>query len=107
MADDYFDDASDADFLALAQQIETREETSSAAVGRGGTSSVGNVQPRSSISRTPETPKPATPSRDGGTSRPETSKTNDKMPRVLRPGFNAIIVNTRQVPTLMKRLANL
>ena len=107
MADDYFDDASDADFLALAQQIETREQTSSAGASRGGTSSGGSVQPRSSVSRAPVTPKPATPSRDAGASRPETSKTNDKTPRVLRPGFNAVIVNTRQVITSMQILANL
>jgi hypothetical protein len=107
MADDYFDDASDADFLALAQQIETREQTSSTGASRGGTSSAGSVQPRSTVARTPVTPKQATPSSDAGASRPETSKTNDKTPRVLRPGFNAIIVNTRQVTTSIQILTNL
>src|ERR1700729_3476199 len=107
MADDYFDDASDADFLALAQQIETSEQRSSAGASRGGTSSGGSLQPRSSVSRPPVTPKPGTPSTDAGANRPETSKTNDKTPRVLRPGFNAIIVNTRQVTPSIQILANL
>lgn len=92
MADDYFDDASDADFLALAQQIDTREQRSSTAVSRGGSSSGGSVQP-------PVNPKPATPSANAATSRSEPSNPNDKTPRVLRPGFNAVIVNTRQVTT--------
>jgi len=99
MADDYFDDASDADFLALAQQIETRDQRTSVGVSRGGSSGGGNAQPRPPVSQSPVTSKPAIPSKDA---RSETSSSNDKTPRVLRPGFNAIIVNTRQVTTSPK-----
>jgi hypothetical protein len=99
MDEDYFDDASDADFLALAQQVDPAS----------------NV--RSNVSNTPartvSAPKPVTSgipaaisSTSAGPPRPETPKTNPTAPKVLRPGFNAIIVNTRQV-TFFSNLAHI
>lgn len=90
MADDYFDDASDADFLVLAQQIDP------------GGSVGGNVSSRQNATTAPARPAPhsapaTTSSTNTGPQRPETPKTNQTTPKVLRPGFNAIIVNTRQV----------
>lgn len=91
MPEDYFDDASDAEFLALAQQLDSRESNAGAS-----NKSSGSGATRLTL---------ATPSRTSGarnteTSRPDTSKT---VPRVLRPGFNAVIVNTRQVSLFDRR----
>lgn len=83
MSEDYFDDTSDAEFLALAQQLEPGKDNKSS--GNGAARS--NVQKVTTLST-------ASGARNAETSRPNTSKT---VPRVLRPGFNAVIVNTRQV----------
>ena len=95
MADDYFDDASDADFLALAQQLDSRQ---SASVNRNGATTAVNAAPRPVGART-TTSKTTIPASDA-VPQPDTSKVNQTAPRVLRPGFNAIIVNTRQVVPL-------
>ena len=91
MSEEYFDDTSDADFLVLAQQLDSRGDGVSA----------GNTSSRSSAARStvPKTTTPSTTSsgRNAETTRADTSKT---APRVLRPGFNAVIVNTRQVHLL-------
>lgn len=94
MSEDYFDDASDAEFLALAQQLDSRENNAAA-----GNRSSGSGATRLTV------PRIATPSRTSGainveTSGPDTSKT---VPRVLRPGFNSVIVNTRQVSLFDRR----
>lgn len=90
MSEDYFDDASDADFLALAQQLDNR--------GTGSTVRNASSTSGATLSNTPRTPASgSTSTRPPETTRPETSKANQSAPRVLRPGFNAIIVNTRQV----------
>lgn len=96
MSEDYFDDGSDADFLALAQQLEgknnnsggnaTLRATSSAISGRSSGPSRGEASSAANI-----------PSSSAATSRIDPSKTNQTAPRVQRPGFNAVIVNTRQV----------
>ena len=90
MTEDYFDDAEDADFLALAQQIDPGRS-----IGGNGPSIQGAATSaeRPAPQRTPA----ATSSANTGAQRPETPKTNQTAPKVLRPGFNAIIVNTRQV----------
>jgi len=88
MSEDYFDDASDADFLALAQQIDP------------GRNSISNVSSRpsatTSAARPPQKTAGGTSSTNTVAQRPETPKTNSAQ-KLLRPGFNAIIVNTRQV----------
>jgi hypothetical protein len=94
MPEDYFDDASDAEFLALAQQLDSRENNAAA-----GNRSSGSGTTRLTV------PMIATPSRTSGsinveTSGPDTSKT---VPRVLRPGFNSVIVNTQQVSLFDRR----
>ena len=94
MSEDYFDDTSDADFLALARQLESRGEGPST----GNTSSIGS-NPQSTVPK-PTTPSTTSGARNAETNRPDTSKT---APRVLRPGFNAVIVNTRQVSLFDKR----
>jgi hypothetical protein len=71
MSEDYFDDVSDADFLALAQQLDSR----------GDRRTTGNTGLRVAS---------ATATSGGATKATSTT-------RVLRTGFNAIIVNTRQV----------
>ena len=106
MSDDYFDGCSDADFLALAQQIESREQPGTTGLNRGGPSSGGSTQAQSAGARAPATPKSATPSGETGTSRPGTSTAGEKAPRILRLGFNAIIVNTRQVTMSLKNPVN-
>lgn len=91
MSEDYFDDASDADLLALAQQFDSRGNNSTTGNAISGS---GTVRPAAS---TITTARPTASKRTSGTIRPEPSKQNQPAPRVLRPGFNAIIVNTRQV----------
>ena len=88
MSEDYFDDTSDAEFLALAQQLEPRGDN--AGVGNKGS---GNGAARLSAQKV-TTLSTTSGAKNAETSRPDTSKT---VPRVLRPGFNAVIVNTRQV----------
>ena len=83
MSEDYFGDTSDADFLALAQQLEPRENN----VGVGDKS-------KGSGPAQLTTPSTTAGVRNAESSRPDSSRT---APRVLRPGFNAVIVNTRQV----------
>lgn len=106
MDEDYFDDASDADFLALAQQVDpasnVRSNVSNTPAGQANTPA-----------RTVSAPKPVTTgipsaisSTSAGPPRPETPKTNPTAPKLLRPGFNAIIVNTRQV-TFFSNLAHI
>ena len=110
MSDDYFDGASDADFLALAQQVDSGKQPRSAGAARGGVSRGGSVQAQSTRSRTPLTQQPTISSRDAhaGTSRPERSSAIDKTPRVSRPVFNSIIVNTRQVnKSILRPVPNL
>lgn len=89
MSEDYFDDASDADFLALAHQIDH------------GSNADGNLSSRPSTTSSAPRPVPrdanATFSTHVRSQRPETPKTAQTTPKVLRPGFNSIIVNTRQV----------
>jgi hypothetical protein len=91
MSEDYFDDASDADFLALAQQLDSRGNRSTTGSAISGS---GTVRPAAS---TTTAPRPGGSTGTSGTTRPEPSKQNQSAPRVQRPGFNAIIVNTRQV----------
>lgn len=81
MSEDYFDDNSDADFLALAQQLDS------------GGSTLGTAISGSGATLTTAAPRPAASTR---TTQPEPSKQNQSAPRVLRHGFNAIVVNTRQ-----------
>jgi hypothetical protein len=97
MSDDYFGDASDADFLALAQQLDKRGNPTR----ENGT---GNSSSANTTTRAPA-PKLATSTLNTSKSsverrQSEASKTNQTTPRVLRPGFNAVIVNTRQVKVL-------
>jgi len=90
MSGDYFGDASDADFLALAQQLDSRENRN--AIGNRSASSTGRGR-SSGLAAT----RSSTASKRAEASSSGTSKT---VPRVSRPGFNAIIVNTRQVVLL-------
>ena len=99
MDEDYFDDASDADFLALAQQVDPASNGRSNVSNRP-TATVSAPRPVSS--RIPSTEA----STSSGPQRPETPKTNSTAPKVLRPGFNAVIVNTRQV-TSPSKIANI
>jgi len=94
MDEDYFDDASDADFLALAQQVDP------ASNGRSNQSNrpTATLSAPGPVSRIPSTEA----STGSGLQRPETPKTNSTAPKVLRPGFNAVIVNTRQVTSTSK-----
>lgn len=87
MAEDYFDASSDAAFLALAEQLDNREH-SGARSSRPVNSNGGNATVRRSAPETPTAPKGTKPT-IAGASKPTA--------RVSRPGFNAIIVNTRQV----------
>jgi hypothetical protein len=87
MSQEYFDDASDADFLALAGQV---EKNSTSGRQTGGTASTRPIPGRSSSSVS------------GGTGgRQGTSNANSPTPKVVKPGFNAIVVNTRQVFLLL------
>ena len=91
MSEDYFDDTSDADFLALAQKLDSRGDGSSIEnAGSGSSAITRSAVPKITSSRNSS-------ARKAETTRPDTSKT---AARVLRPGFNAVIVNTRQVHSL-------
>ena len=97
MSEDFFDDTSDADFLALARQFDN-----------GATSAPGDTN-RTVASR-PVIARPAPgrsgSSTSGGDTRPGTPKTSSPATRVVRPGFNSIIVNTRQVGEYVNTFAN-
>ena len=90
MSEEYFDDASDADFLAIANQIERRENTSTS--NRAANTARPPVPPRSTAPKTNGSAKAS-----GATPRGTLPTSNQSAPKVLRPGFNAVIVNTRQV----------
>jgi hypothetical protein len=102
MSEDYFADGSDAEFLALAQQLDTSR--SNGIDNRKRKQTAGTTTVPSTASST-STHKPSTPSRVTANAPSETSKASQTTPRILRPGFNAIIVNTRQVLSLLS-LAN-
>jgi hypothetical protein len=91
MSEEYFDDASDADFLAIANQIERRENASTS--NRAGNTARPPVPPRSTVPKKTNGSAKAS----GATPRGTPTTSNQSAPKVLRPGFNAVIVNTRQV----------
>lgn len=94
MSDDYFGDTSDADFLALAQQFD--RSGNPARGDRTGNTGSANATARPAASNlatsTSNTSRGSTERRQS-----EVPKVNRATPRVARPGFNAIVVNTRQV----------
>jgi hypothetical protein len=97
MADDYFDDTSDADFLAIAGNLDSNgTAATSSARSIGGTS----ARP---VADRPVAPGRSTSSASATGRRSETPRTAQTPPRVARPGFNAIIVNTRQVILQLRR----
>ena len=90
MSEDYFDDTSDTEFLALAQQLDPR----------GNNAAAGTKNGAARVTVPKITPSTTFGAINAESSRPDTSKS---VPRVLRPGFNAVIVNTRQVSLSDKR----
>lgn len=97
MSEDFFDDTSDADFLALARQIDNGPASAPSDTNR-------TVPSRPVIARL--APGRSGSSTSGGDTRPGTPKTSSPATRVVRPGFNSIIVNTRQVCEYMNMFAN-
>jgi hypothetical protein len=93
MSDDYFDDAPDTDFLELAHQLDARGNTDRGT--RRGNIVPGNAGARSNAKGS-SSAKSASATRVDA-ARSESTKTNQSTSHALRPGFNAIIVNTRQV----------
>ena len=91
MSEDYFDDASDADFLAVAGNIDSTGTV-------GSSRATGGAPARPTANRSVPPRPPAASTSEGR------STTNQPIPKVLRPGFNAIIVNTRQVLLYIERL---
>ena len=107
MSEDYFEDVPDADFLALAQQLDSGGSSSGAIRSSGvkTTSTPSTTTSRTTAPRT--TPRSSTPqpiiSTSANTTRSDPVTSNQTTPRVLRPAFNAVIVNTRQVQPQIPR----